>query len=125
MREHTTRRCFFARLGGEEFGMIVMRDAVEDAPEICEHLRQAIADKRMADQDGRAFSVTASIGVARIAETCSPSMAMNSADGPLYAAKAAGRNTVRLAQREGHWTNTDSTASLARPERQELGVAAR
>ena len=125
MREHTTRRCFFARLGGEEFGMIVMRDAVEDAPEICEHLRQAIADKRIADQDGRAFSVTASIGVARIAETCSPSMAMNSADGPLYAAKAAGRNMVRLAQREGHWTNTDSTASLTRPERQELGVAAR
>ena len=32
---------------------------------------------------------------------------------------------VRLAQREGHWTNTDSTASLTRPERQELGVAAR
>ncbi len=125
MREHTTRRCFFARLGGEEFGMIVMRDAVKDAPEICEHLRQAIADKRIADQDGRAFSVTASIGVARIAETCSPSMAMNSADGPLYAAKAAGRNMVRLAQREGHWTNTDSTASLTRPERQELGVAAR
>ena len=51
MREHTTRRCFFARLGGEEFGMIVMRDAVKDAPEICEHLRQAIADKRIADQE--------------------------------------------------------------------------
>ena len=81
--------------------------------------------KRIADQDGRAFSVTASIGVARIAETCSPSMAMNSADGPLYAAKAAGRNMVRLAQREGHWTTSETSASPSRPERQDMGVAAR
>ena len=125
MREYSNGRCFFARLGGEEFGMIVMGDDVENASEICEDLRQSIADRRMVDQDGRTFGVTASIGVARIAENCSPSMAMNSADGPLYAAKAAGRNMVRLAQREGHWTTSETSASPSRPERQDMGVAAR
>lgn len=104
MREHTSRKCVFARLGGEEFGMIVTRDAVDDALAICEHLREAIAGKRMADQDGRPFGITASIGIARIVETCSPSVAMNCADAPLYAAKAAGRNTIRAAQCEGAWS---------------------
>jgi diguanylate cyclase (GGDEF)-like protein len=103
MREHTTRKCIFARLGGEEFGMIVTRDAVDDALAICEHLREAIAGKRMADQDGRTFNITASIGIARIVETCSASVAMNCADAPLYAAKAAGRNAIRVAQCEGSW----------------------
>ena len=106
MREHTSRRCVFARLGGEEFGMLVTRESVEDALNIAEHLREAIAEKPMVDQDGRTFRITASIGIARIAETCSASVAMNCADGPLYAAKAAGRNTMRVAQCEGVWGST-------------------
>ena len=124
MREHTSRTCFFARVGGEEFAMVVTRDKAAAAPALCEHLREAIAQKRMADQDGRPLSVTASIGVARIAENCSASIAMNLADGPLYAAKAAGRDTVRAAEQEGQWPDADIAPMRSGSELREGGLAA-
>ncbi|MEX0341055.1 MAG: diguanylate cyclase [Erythrobacter sp.] len=98
MRENATDDCFFARLGGEEFGMIAVGPAMETAPIICERLRLAIQRHVMSDNDGGTFNVTTSIGIARIAERCSSSMAMQAADGPLYSAKAMGRNAVRHAQ---------------------------
>lgn len=108
MRDNATDDCFFARLGGEEFGMLAVGPAVESASIICERLRLAIQRHVMADNDGGTFNVTTSIGIARIAERCSSSMAMQAADGPLYSAKAAGRNCLRYAQDSGRYGRIDS-----------------
>ncbi|MBO6526806.1 sensor domain-containing diguanylate cyclase [Erythrobacter sp.] len=108
MRENATDDCFFARLGGEEFGMIAVGPAMEHASIICERLRLAIQRHVMTDNDGGTFNVTASIGIARIAERCSSSMAMQAADGPLYSAKAAGRNCLRYAQDMGRYGGISS-----------------
>ncbi|HAB06805.1 MAG TPA: hypothetical protein DCE35_16315, partial [Alcanivorax sp.] len=43
---------FFARLGGEEFAIIVKRPLAEAAADICERLRLAIEKHPMADSDG-------------------------------------------------------------------------
>jgi diguanylate cyclase (GGDEF)-like protein/PAS domain S-box-containing protein len=104
MRENATDDCFFARLGGEEFGLIAGGPALESLSIICERLRLAIMRHSMTDNDGGHFNVTASIGIAQIAERCSSSMAMQAADGPLYSAKAAGRNCIRYAQHMGHFS---------------------
>ncbi len=110
MRKSASDECFFARLGGEEFGMIAVGSALESCSEICEQLRIAIQNHVLADNDGGNFNVTASIGIATIAERCSSSMAMQAADGPLYSAKASGRNCVRYAQGMGRFTEVVSSA---------------
>ena len=84
---------------------------------ICERLRLAILRNVMTDNDGGHFNVTASIGIARISERCSSSMAMQAADGPLYSAKAAGRNRLRFAQHMGHFVPTGTNDMPASPLR--------
>ncbi len=103
MRGFASPNCFFARLGGEEFGMIAMNEALEDAWRICEQLRIAIQNRELTDREGNPFSITTSIGMAQIAESCSASAAMSIADRPLYAAKASGRNCLRQASRSREW----------------------
>lgn len=110
MRSSANHDCFFARLGGEEFGAIVAGPALESSAIICERLRRAIQQHVMTDVDGGDFSVTASIGIAVIGERCSTSMAMQAADGPLYSAKASGRNCVRHAQDLKRFTQIDEPA---------------
>ncbi|MBX7481401.1 diguanylate cyclase [Qipengyuania sp. 6D47A] len=106
MRENTTDDCFFARLGGEEFGLIACGSALETLSIICERLRLAILRSAMTDNDGGHFNITMSIGIAQISERCSSSMAMQAADGPLYSAKAAGRNCIRHAQHMRHFAGS-------------------
>mgnify|MGYP000341924933 CR=1 FL=1 len=83
MRDSASDDCFFARIGGEEFGLVAVGSAVDNMAIICERLRLAILRNVMTDNDGGHFNVTASIGIARISERCSSSMAMQAADGPL------------------------------------------
>ncbi len=104
MRELATPDCFFARLGGEEFGMIASGADVDQAWRICELLRLSIQQREMSDRNGRIFRVTASIGMAHISESCKASSAMSMADEPLYAAKASGRNCLRQATRPEGWS---------------------
>lgn len=110
MRASASQDCFFARLGGEEFGMIAVGPALESTAIVCEGLRRAIQQHVMTDVDGGNFSITASIGIAVISERCSTSMAMQAADGPLYSAKASGRNCVRHAQDLKRFAQIDEPA---------------
>ena len=105
---------FFARLGGEEFAIIVKRPLAEAAADICERLRLAIEKHPMADSDGKAFTVTASLGFAMISESCSASMALQAADAPLYLAKASGRNRTCRAQGYGRLTRGGAPIEQAR-----------
>lgn len=85
-----------ARLGGEEF-VIVMPDTHETfAARVADRLRQRVADTAMVLPDGRSLSVTVSIGCAMRSSPDDDSVdaLMNRADQALYRAKNAGRNRV-------------------------------
>lgn len=80
------------RLGGEEFGVLVLADA-EAAMEIAERLRAAIEGAVLRDYPGVAF--TASFGVVSATEaTPNRDALMTEADTRLYDAKTQGRNCV-------------------------------
>ena len=88
----------FARLGGEEFSVLLPNTPIEGAVVIAERLRTAFAEVTMHSESGEAFHCTISIGAAkgaangRSAERASE--LVSRADLALYQAKNAGRNKV-------------------------------
>ncbi|OBX19569.1 hypothetical protein A9995_07435 [Erythrobacter sp. QSSC1-22B] len=97
MRRLSAPERFFARLGGDEFAFIAERLELDEAAVLCEELCSAVAALDLAAPDGTAFSLTASVGLAGIGAPCSASLALQTADGPLYAAKSGGGNRVEIA----------------------------
>lgn len=85
-----------ARIGGEEFAVLLPDTAAERAGQIAERLRQAIGAIVVMLPGDRTVTFTVSIGVAA-AEAADTSIdaVLRRADQALYEAKAAGRNTVR------------------------------
>ncbi len=83
----------FARLGGEEFGLLLPGTAMAEALERAEELRTALAGMRVELPKGE-VAVTASVGVSewRADEPIDATLAR--ADLGMYAAKSAGRNCV-------------------------------
>ena len=87
-----------ARLGGEEFGVLLPRCGRAEAARVAERLRHAVAGSPML-LPSCAVDVTVSIGGAFAApDETDIDMLMNRADRALYAAKHAGRNRVRFAE---------------------------
>lgn len=82
-----------ARLGGEEFGILLSGMDSEAASEFCETVRSSVAELRVAHADTD-IGVTASIGVAEVAGLENFSNYLNAADQFLYLAKRYGRNRV-------------------------------
>lgn len=85
-----------ARLGGEEFAVLLTGVDAEVALAVAERLRatvQAHDWTRLAD----GLAVTTSIGVALIERTVSVRQVLDAADAALYRAKSNGRNCVVLA----------------------------
>lgn len=84
------------RLGGDEFA-VLMEDVKDDeapgrvAQKILEAMRMPV------DADGKPVTVTTSIGVALFDGNADPEALARRADEALYAAKAAGRDTYRVA----------------------------
>lgn len=83
-----------ARLGGEEFLVLLPETGAHDARLAAERLRAAVADE-VIHHGGDAFSVTASVGVTRwYPGEADLARAIVRADRALYRAKVAGRNRV-------------------------------
>ena len=90
----------FARLGGEEFVIIVAGLAPEQATFTAERLRRAVQDLRVVVLDRR-LQITVSIGLAGCrAQQLAPNLdsLLAQADQALYRAKAAGRNRIVQAE---------------------------
>lgn len=86
-----------ARFGGEEFVVLLREVSEHEAHELAERIRVLIADSRI-ELDGRELAVTVSIGCAAITDNDRDvEELIERADRALYAAKAAGRNCIRLA----------------------------
>ncbi|MBB6307067.1 sensor domain-containing diguanylate cyclase [Xanthobacter tagetidis] len=87
---------FAARLGGEEFVVILPSTGAAGATFMAERIRKAIAATQVATDDGRRVNTTASIGVASgMIQASDPTdRLLREADGALYRAKGGGRNRV-------------------------------
>jgi diguanylate cyclase (GGDEF)-like protein len=81
----------FARLGGEEFGMLLPATSPKKAVKLAEELRRVIADTPVLFAAG-SFSVTASFGVT--AGQSDIDELVRHADMAMYQSKESGRNTV-------------------------------
>ncbi|MFN3861464.1 MAG: diguanylate cyclase [Roseateles sp.] len=85
-----------ARFGGEEFLAALVGIAPQQAAEICERLRLAVAE-----HDWAAITpglvVRISVGIAGGLPPLAPDTLLNRADDALYAAKRGGRNRVHVA----------------------------
>ncbi len=93
-----------ARFGGEEFVVLLREVSEHDAHELAERIRLVIAESAI-PFDGKELGVTVSIGCAAItSHDRDIEELIERADRALYAAKAAGRNCIRLAPPEaaGH-----------------------
>jgi diguanylate cyclase (GGDEF)-like protein len=85
-----------ARLGGEEFVLLMPDTSLEEAHRRAEALRRDIAETPVVLEDGP-LSVTVSVGVVRRGDAGTLAGLLHAADQAMYAAKAAGRNRVVVA----------------------------
>jgi len=96
----TAIRCedVFARIGGEEFAVLLRDTGPESAAQCGERLRASVEASAF-ETEGVRIPVTISVGVATLqgAAHPSPEALLATADGALYDAKRAGRNCVRVA----------------------------
>ncbi|MGR8919864.1 MAG: putative bifunctional diguanylate cyclase/phosphodiesterase [Gammaproteobacteria bacterium] len=90
--------CVFARIGGDEFGLIVPAASAGEAHVLARQLVQSIERFRF-EYDNRLHSVGVSAGITMLTATDSPTDAMQSADAACYAAKNAGNNQIELYDR--------------------------
>jgi eukaryotic-like serine/threonine-protein kinase len=85
----------FARIGGDEFAILLPGSDREDCLALADRLRQAVAEAQI-EVGGLSIPVTASLGVAMLAdEDDHIGPALSRADHALYGAKAEGRNRVQ------------------------------
>ena len=97
-----------ARYGGEEFSVVMSGTSVADARAGAERLRRAIQASQF-EFDGKKLRVTASIGVAEVADGETGAQLIERADAALYASKEAGRNWA-------HWHDGKQIYPIAREE---------
>ena len=88
-----------ARLGGEEFVVLMPETSLRASADAAERIRRSIEAKSVT-WNGRPLSVTVSIGAAACPDcTSAPAEVLKLADEALYRAKSAGRNRVSTAPR--------------------------
>jgi diguanylate cyclase (GGDEF)-like protein len=93
---------FVARMGGEEFVLVLPETPVRRAAKLLDGVRQAVARHEWGGLT-RNLPVTVSIGVAGVAESAEPSQPalLSIADHNLYAAKHGGRDRVVAGSQHG------------------------
>jgi diguanylate cyclase (GGDEF)-like protein len=84
-----------ARLGGEEFIVILDGAAAADAERLAEEVREALAGQQLANEDGDRLVVTVSAGCTQLDEgNATREQLLRTADVALFMAKRAGRDRV-------------------------------
>jgi diguanylate cyclase len=93
-----------ARLGGEEFAIVLPSADVGDASQAAERARTAV-ERAAFQYEGQALRVTISCGAAKAASGEDVTSLVKRADQALYASKSAGRNFA-------HWHNGRETVPI-------------
>ena len=119
MLSEVRSRDTLARIGGDEFGLLLEHCSLERAIVIGNNLRQKILDYRFGWKD-KVFTLGVSIGAVSIDPGDSLINVLSNADAACYAAKEHGRNRVhvyqsddeslRLRQGEMQWTSRIKSA---------------
>jgi diguanylate cyclase (GGDEF)-like protein len=100
--DHGTRRSdFVARIGGEEFAVLLPETSLFEALHFAEKIRATIAGATIRTE-GFTHQVTVSIGVANVphSSVATSQEFFNAADQALYRAKARGRNRIESERRK-------------------------
>jgi len=86
-----------ARMGGEEFAILLPNTGLRGAIAVAEAIRKTVAAQKMHHVPGQAHAVTVSCGVHALVplDGMSPAELIDAADRALYLAKSGGRNCVR------------------------------
>ena len=86
-----------ARLGGEEFAILLPNTGLRGAIAVAEAIRKSVAAHKMTHVPDASHSVTVSCGVHALVpvEGMTPAELVDAADRALYLAKTSGRNRVR------------------------------
>jgi diguanylate cyclase (GGDEF)-like protein len=100
LQEHIRDVDLAARLGGEEFALLLPEVEGRDAVLVAERLRRSLSERPIASVEGHALSSTASFGVAEYRQGDTGEDLLRFADNALYQAKGEGKNRVCVA-REG------------------------
>ncbi|MBV8579919.1 MAG: diguanylate cyclase [Candidatus Eremiobacteraeota bacterium] len=83
-----------ARIGGDEFALLLANCRIDDARRVAEKMRTAVDAYRI-EHGGEELGIGVSIGLAAIeAHTAGATEALAEADAACYQAKAAGRNAI-------------------------------
>ncbi|MFH1540418.1 MAG: 4-alpha-glucanotransferase, partial [Elusimicrobiota bacterium] len=85
----------FARVGGEEFAIILPQTNEDGARKLAEKIRKAVEDLRV-EGDRTKVSVTISLGVCEYKDNVTSDIFYKNADSALYKSKDAGRNKVTV-----------------------------
>jgi diguanylate cyclase (GGDEF)-like protein len=93
-------RDFLARIGGEEFVLLLPGSGLDDGGKVCERIRRCISCAPFETGQGE-IAVTSSFGVTVLAPGEQLEAVLARADGALYAAKQGGRNRVIAAELPG------------------------
>ncbi len=88
-----------ARLGGEEFAVLLLETDLRGAQALAESLRAAVAALEIRIVGGPPVRVTASFGIAAYPQTHNADELMTAADLALYRAKREGKNRVSVGDR--------------------------
>ncbi len=94
LNQHLRGSDIVGRYGGEEFILVLKNSNLEQAIHVAERCRKTIEELQIYSEDGQAFQVTASFGIAISTPELRPQQLLTHADQALYAAKAGGRNMV-------------------------------
>lgn len=92
MRETLRGSDVSARIGGEEFVILLTDTALDGAVAVTERLRERVGQTEVALEDGRAVRFTVSAGVTELARGERLDALLARADEALYRAKSDGRN---------------------------------
>jgi len=93
LKNHTRDTDIFARIGGEEFVMVLPFAEIKDAKHKAETCRENI-EKQTIVTKNKKLTVTASFGVAQLKENESLESLLSRADNAMYYVKNNGRNAV-------------------------------
>lgn len=94
LRQKIRERDTLARIGGDEFTVLLENCHLDDAVEVAQQLREAVQNFRFAWHE-KFFAIGASIGVVMITPTSeSAAVLLSQADAACYTAKDLGRNRI-------------------------------
>lgn len=99
--ENLRKHDVFARIGGDEFAIILPEVDVKEAQMVADRCRSLVAET-VFEFDGKIMPVTISLGAVWLHEPSALDVMLSAADDALYQAKSNGRNAVVFLSGLGH-----------------------